>query len=88
MARKHVLITLPLDLYRRLVHLADDEERVVDQQASLLLKRALLDSGSKSAPSGHRDADGRFASARTTCVGVPAGLLQSDPHKQDEEGLS
>lgn len=41
MPRKRVLITLPSEAYRRLVELADEEERVVDQQASLLLKRLL-----------------------------------------------
>ena len=41
MPRKRVLITLPPDAYRRLAEMADDEERVIDQQASLLLKRLL-----------------------------------------------
>jgi hypothetical protein len=42
MARKRVLITLPVDAYRRLAEMAEDEERVIDQQASLLLKRLLI----------------------------------------------
>jgi hypothetical protein len=42
MSRKRVLITLPVDAYRRLAEMAEDEERVIDQQASLLLKRLLL----------------------------------------------
>ncbi len=41
MARRRVVITLPPDAYRRLAELAEAEERVVDQQASLLLKRLL-----------------------------------------------
>ena len=41
MARRRVIITLPEDAYRRLAELAEAEERVVDQQASLLLKRLL-----------------------------------------------
>ena len=43
MSRKRVLITLPVDAYRRLAEMADAEERVIDQQASLLLKRLLTD---------------------------------------------
>lgn len=43
MLRKRVLITLPVNAYRRLVEMADAEERVIDQQASLLLKRLLTD---------------------------------------------
>ena len=35
MPRKRVLITLPPDAYRRLVELAEQEERVVHQQASV-----------------------------------------------------
>lgn len=49
MPRKRVLITLPVDVYRRLADLAEQEERVIDQQASLLLKR-LLSTGSSSEP--------------------------------------
>ena len=41
MPRKRVLITLPADAYRRLADLAEQEERVIDQQASLLLKHLL-----------------------------------------------
>ena len=43
MPRKRVVITLPVDAYRRLAEMAEDEERVIDQQASLLLKRLLVD---------------------------------------------
>ena len=43
MSRKRVLITLPVDAYRRLAAMAEDEERVIDQQASLLLKRLLIE---------------------------------------------
>ena len=43
MSRKRVLITLPVDAYRRLAEMADAEERVIDQQASMLLKRLLTD---------------------------------------------
>ena len=43
MPRKRVVITLPVDAYRRLAEMAEDEERVIDQQASLLLKRLLAD---------------------------------------------
>jgi hypothetical protein len=50
MTRKRVLITLPADAYRRLVALAEDEERVIDQQASLLLKRLLADFPAPDAP--------------------------------------
>jgi hypothetical protein len=41
MVRKRLVITLPSDAYQRLAHLAEQEERVIDQQASLLLKRLL-----------------------------------------------
>jgi hypothetical protein len=43
MPRKRVVISLPADAYRRLEELAECEERVIDQQASLLLKRLLTD---------------------------------------------
>ncbi len=46
MHRKRVLLTLPADAYRRLAAMAEDEERVIDQQASLLLKRLLIEAGS------------------------------------------
>lgn len=42
MSRKRVLITLPAEAYQRLTELANEEERVIDQQASLLLKRLLM----------------------------------------------
>lgn len=41
MFKRRVLVSLPTDAYRRLAELAESEERVVDQQASLLLKRLL-----------------------------------------------
>ncbi len=52
MPRKRVLITLPTNAYRRLAAMAENEERVIDQQASLLLKRLLIDTfpPSESAP--------------------------------------
>jgi hypothetical protein len=40
-----VVITLPPDAFRRLAALAEAEERVVEQQASLLLKRLLAGAG-------------------------------------------
>jgi hypothetical protein len=43
MPQKRVLITLPPDAYQRLVVLAEQEERFVDQQASLMVKRLLAD---------------------------------------------
>ena len=41
MARRRLVITLTADAYRRLADIAEAEERVVDQQASLMLKRLL-----------------------------------------------
>ena len=43
MARKRIVVTLPADAYKRLTDLAALDERVIDQQASYLLKRLLLD---------------------------------------------
>jgi hypothetical protein len=43
MPQKRVLITLPPDVYQRLVVLAEREERFVDQQASVMVKRLLED---------------------------------------------
>ncbi len=43
MARRRLVITIPSDTYHRLAELAEAEERAVDQQASLLLKRLLTD---------------------------------------------
>jgi hypothetical protein len=53
MARKRVLITLPSEEYRRLADLAEAEERAIDQQASLLLKR-LLTGGDRHYAAEHR----------------------------------
>ena len=39
--RKRLLVTLPGDVYQQLVRLAEQEERVIDQQASYLLKQAI-----------------------------------------------
>jgi len=60
MPQKRVLITLPPDAYQRLVELAGREERFVDQQASLLVKRLLADTTPAEAESndaGDRPAD-------------------------------
>jgi len=83
MSRKRVLITLPPDAYRRLVDLADEEERVVDQQASLLLKRLLIGSGSEPARNDHIETDGRLANACAADVNVSVGRLQPDSRDRD-----
>ena len=43
-ARQRVLITLPIEAYRRLADLAHQDERAIDQQASYLLKELLTPS--------------------------------------------
>jgi hypothetical protein len=70
MLRKRVLITLPVNAYRRLAEMATVEERVIDQQASLLLKRLLLDVPHPAAASpGMPEHDGLPASVETNPVG-------------------
>lgn len=73
--RRRVVITIPSEAYYRLAELAEAEERAVDQQASLLLKRLLVGA---TATVGHvsaervdaqHDAGGRIPAA------TPAGAL-------------
>jgi hypothetical protein len=59
MARKRVLVALPPDAYRRLADLAEEEERGVDQQASLMLKRLLCREGDRLDDSLVEEADRR-----------------------------
>ena len=40
--RRKILVSLPPDAYEALVLRATEDERAVDQQASFLLKRAVL----------------------------------------------
>ena len=87
MARRRVVITLPTDAYRRLVELAEAEERVVDQQASLLLKRLLIDAESESERSNSGDGNGRLANACATDVSSSVECLQSDPCQWGSEVL-
>ena len=76
MARRRVVITLPADAYRRLAELAEVEERVVDQQASLLLKRVLTGAGlaggatyEQESPADDHDAS-RASERRRECDGT------------------
>lgn len=59
MARKRLVITLADDAYRQLVALAEAEERGVDQQASLLLKRLLTPANSSQGQPGRDALSGR-----------------------------
>ena len=43
MHRRELIIKLPKDAYRALERLADREERAADQQASVMLRRAILE---------------------------------------------
>jgi len=42
MRRKRIVVTLPAEAYKRLTDLAARDERVIDQQASFLLKHLLI----------------------------------------------
>lgn len=72
MPRKCVLITLPADAYRRLADLAEQEERVIDQQASLLLKQLLAEPTSPVPGSMCGRADGNWS------VDIQAGGQRDD----------
>ena len=43
MRTRRLIVTLPSDAYRVLTAMAQRDERAVDQQASVLLKRALAE---------------------------------------------
>ena len=64
MVRRFV-VSLPSDEYRRLRELADREERIVEQQATYLLRRA-LGSQSAASPPDDRVAVGAAAGERAT----------------------
>ena len=72
MPRKRVLSTLPADGYRRLADLVEQEERVIDQQASLLLKQLLAEPASPVPGSMCSRADGRWP------VDIQAGGQRDD----------
>jgi hypothetical protein len=71
MPRKRVLITLPPDAYQRLVELAGREERFVDQQASLMVKRLLVDATIPATAESNDTGDGP---SDTPVIGRDGGL--------------
>ncbi len=57
MHRRELIIRLPKDAYRALERLADREERAADQQASFMLRRAILEmAAANRVPSTEREA--------------------------------
>ena len=51
MSAKRLQVSLPPDLYERLARWAEREERVIDQQAAYLLKRAIESTAPAKTPS-------------------------------------
>jgi hypothetical protein len=86
MARKRILVTLPSDAHRRLATMAEQEERAVDQQASLLLKR-LLTGGERQPAAVDRPGGGVAAAHAAEADQAPA---KRPPHSVEpgEGGLS
>ena len=76
MSRRRVVITIPPDAYHRLVELAEAEERAVDQQASLLLKRVLAGvTGSVAEVSPELDAANQGDADTASLAAVPTSAL-------------
>ena len=86
MARKRVLITLPSEEYRRLVDLAEAEERAIDQQASLLLKRLLADADRQPMAGAPQDQQGCLTVDRLASPYRESGARLSFPSRATDEG--